>query len=249
MLLKIFSVPLLILTILSLNGCNSLERMGQIGEQPQLTQIRNPQSNDRYNKVTMPMPRPMQETQAENSLWRSGARSFFKDQRAQDIGDILTILISFSDNADFSNESSRSRVTTEHIEAPNFLGWESKLPLRFPRAVDPDNLINFKSNPTYKGKGDIKRAESLNVKIAATVTQILPNGNLVVIGRQEVRVNNEVREMVITGVVRPQDILAENVISYEKIAEARISYGGRGQITDVQQPPWGQQVLDVVSPF
>jgi flagellar L-ring protein precursor FlgH len=129
------------------------------------------------------------------------------------------------------------------------LGYESKLPNIFPKAVDPKNLVNFSSNPTYDGVGEIKRSESLNLKIAATVTQVLPNGNLVIIGRQEMRVNGEVREMQITGVVRPQDILAENTISYEKIAEARISYGGRGQISDIQQPPWGQQILDVISPF
>jgi flagellar L-ring protein precursor FlgH len=249
MTLKIASLPLLLLTLLILVGCNSLEKLGQVGEIPQLTQIRNPQSNESYSKVTMPMPKQAANESAENSLWRAGARSFFKDQRAQDIGDILTIQIVVSDGADFKNESSRSRKTTEHIDMPNLLGYESKLPNIFPKAVDPKNLVNFSSNPTYDGVGEIKRSESLNLKIAATVTQVLPNGNLVIIGRQEMRVNGEVREMQITGVVRPQDILAENTISYEKIAEARISYGGRGQISDIQQPPWGQQILDVISPF
>ncbi len=247
--LRILSIPLLALTFLALSGCSGLERLGQVGQVPQLTQIRNPESSEEYNKVTMPMPRPMVEEQAENSLWRTGARSFFKDQRAQDVGDILTILIKFKEKADWKNETDTTRQTTEHIDAPNLLGYESKLSKIFPKAVDPKNLINFDSNPTYTATGAIKREESLDLKLAATVTQVLPNGNLVIVGRQEIRVNNEVREMLITGVVRPQDILAENTISYEKIAEARIAYGGRGQLSDIQQAPWGQQILDIVSPF
>lgn len=247
--LKTMSIPLLLLTILALSGCTPLERLGQVGETPQLTQIRNPESNESYSKVTMPMPRPMANDQAENSLWKSGARSFFKDQRAQDIGDILTIQISIQDTADIKNDTDRKRDTVENVNAPNVLGYEKYLDKIFPSTVDKNNLVNFSSHPSYKGHGAVKRSETLNVKIAATVTQTLPNGNLVIIGRQEVRVNNEVRELLITGVVRPQDILAENTISYEKIAEARISYGGRGQISDYQQPPWGQQLVDAISPF
>jgi flagellar L-ring protein FlgH len=243
------SWSLLILPIVALSGCTSLNRLGQVGEMQQLTQIRNPESGEDYNKVTMPMPKPLASVQTENSLWKAGARSFFKDQRAQDVGDILTITVQFTDQADFKNDSERKRDTTETIKAPNVLGYEKYLNNIFPDTVDKNNLVNFESHPTYKGHGAVKRAETLDVKVAATVTQLLPNGNLVVMGRQEIRVNNEIRELVITGVVRPQDIMATNTISYEKIAEARISYGGRGQISDIQQSPWGQQLLDVVSPF
>lgn len=246
---RLYQTTPLFFVILTLTGCHTMEKLGQIGEQPQLTQIRNPQSNEQYTKVSMPMPRPMANDQTENSLWKSGARSFFKDQRAQDIGDILTIQIALTDNADFKNNSTSKRITSDSVKMPNFLGYDDKLAEILPNTVDKNNLINYSRTPSFSGDGTIKRSETLNVKIAATVTQVLPNGNLVVIGRQEVRVNNEVREMQITGVVRPQDIMAENTISYEKIAEARISYGGRGHISDAQQPPWGQQLVDAVSPF
>lgn len=240
---------LFVLIGLLLSGCTGLERLGQVGQMQKMTQIRNPQSDDGYNKVTMPMPNPEVSLTTENSLWRTGARSFFKDQRAADVGDILTILIQFNDSAKLKNDSQRSRNTTEHIEAPNVLGYEKYLPKIFPDTVQANNLVNFASNPTYQGHGQIDRSEALDVKVAATVTQLLPNGNLVIRGRQEIRVNNEVRELVITGIVRPQDIVATNTVSYEKIAEARISYGGRGQISDVQESPWGQQLFDVISPF
>lgn len=247
--MKIMSIPLLMLTVMALNGCNAVNELGQVGERPRLTQIRNPESSEDYRPVTMPMPHAMVEDRGENSLWKAGARSFFKDQRAHDIGDIMTILISFKNKADMKNETDMSRQTSEHIEAPNLMGYETHLNKIFPNAVSPANLVNFASTPTNTSQGAIKREETIDFKIAATVTQVLPNGNLVVMGRQEMRVNNEVREMLITGIVRPQDILAENTISYEKIAEARISYGGRGQISDIQQNPWGQQVLNIISPF
>lgn len=246
---KILSIPLLMLTLITLSGCNYLNELGQVGETPKLTKIRNPESDEDYHKVTMPMPKPMVQEQAENSLWRTGARSFFKDQRAQDVGDILTILISFKNKANMKNHTDIARTTSEHIEAPNLLGYEADLARVLPQAIDPKNLVNFSSKPSNVSEGAIKREETIDFKVAATVVQVLPNGNLVVMGRQEMRVNNEVREMLITGIIRPQDILAENTISYEKIAEARISYGGRGQISDIQQAPWGQQVLNIISPF
>lgn len=244
-----YSNSLLVLSALALTGCNALNNLGQVGETPKLTQIRNPESDENYNKISMPMPQTMAEDRGENSLWKTGARSFFKDQRAHDVGDILTILISFKSKADFKNETDLSRQTSESIQVPNLMGYESEFKKVFPNAVNPAQFVNYNSNPTNTSQGAIKREETIDFKIAATVTQVLPNGNLVVRGRQEMRVNNEVREMLLTGIVRPQDILAENTISYEKIAEARISYGGRGQLSDIQQNPWGQQVLNIISPF
>ena len=81
------------------------------------------------------------------------------------------------------------------------------------------------------------------------ITEVLPNGNLAIFGRQEVQVNFERRDLVVAGVIRPEDITSGNTIAYEQIAEARVSYGGQGQITDFQQPRYGQQLYDIVFPF
>lgn len=236
-------------SLLSLQGCSRLDRLSEVGNPPRLTQIVNPQANPNYAEVTMPMPNPRLTEQGQNSLWNTGARSFFKDQRAQEVGDILTIKISFSDKADMSNATNTSRSSKENIKINNFLGYETHLNKVLPNAVNPANLINTDSNPTHAGTGTIKRAEALSAQVAATIIQVLPNGNFVVSGRQEIRVNNEVRELLVTGIVRPQDIMSDNSVTYDKIAEARISYGGRGQLSDPQQVPWGNQIIDIISPF
>ena len=141
------------------------------------------------------------------------------------------------------------RTNNEKAGLPNFFGLESRLPAILPDAVDPSSLVDLDSSSTSSGNGTIQRNERIAMRVAAVVTQVLPNGNFVIAGRQEVRVNYELREMRIAGVIRPEDISNANTIEYDKIAEARITYGGRGQITDVQQPRYGQQVLDVILPF
>ena len=148
-----------------------------------------------------------------------------------------------------SNESNRTRSGSESAGVPNLLGYEAQLNSVLPKSVDPTKLIGTNSSSSANGKGAVTRSEAITLKVAAIVTQVLPNGNLVVSGKQEVRVNYELRELNIAGVVRPEDIVSDNTISYEKIAEARISYAGRGQINDVQQPRWGQQLIDVLFPF
>ncbi|MGH6915034.1 MAG: flagellar basal body L-ring protein FlgH, partial [Geminicoccales bacterium] len=184
-----------------------------------------------------------------NSLWRTGSRAFFKDQRASNVGDIVTIVVNIDDNATLRNTSARSRTNMENAAADAFLGYEQSLHQLLPEAVDPTNLVELNSRTNNEGAGEISRDEAIEVKVAAVVTQILPNGNLVVQGRQEVRVNYEIRELEVAGVIRPQDITSDNTISSDKIAEARIAYGGRGHISDVQQPRYGQQVYDVLFPF
>jgi len=182
-------------------------------------------------------------------LWRHGARAFFKDQRASQIGDLLTVTISISDSAKINNKTSRSRTNNEDASANALLGYETSLSRVLPETVNAGNLLDIDSTSKNEGEGSINRDETIDLKLAAIVTQKLPNGNFVILGRQEVRVNFEVRQLQIAGVVRPEDIAADNTISYEKIAEARISYGGKGHISDVQQPRYGNQVLDVIFPF
>lgn len=237
------------LAAMMLSGCNLFNRITQIGEPPPMTQIQNPTQAPHYRPVSMPMPAPAVEVRRPNSLWRAGARSFFKDQRAGRVGDILTMLITIDDKADIDNKSVRTRDNTEDASIGAFLGYETSLSRVLPETINPGSLIDIDSKTSNTGNGTIDRSEKINLKIAVVITQVLPNGNLVVHGRQEVRVNFEVRQLQVAGIVRREDITAVNTISYEKVAEARISYGGAGQITDVQQPRYGSQVLDVLLPF
>lgn len=230
-------------------GCGAIDRIDNIGAAPALAPIANPTTAPGYRPVTMPMPAPEQVSYQPNSLWRSGARAFFRDQRAARIGDILTVVINIADSAKVDNSTERTRANSENADLSAFLGYESKLKNIFPSAVDPTNLVEATSGGSSAGSGKVDRKETVELTVAAVVTQVLPNGNLVIEGRQEVRVNYEVRELLINGIVRPEDISNTNTIQHTQIAEARISYGGRGQITDVQQPRYGQQLYDIIMPF
>jgi flagellar L-ring protein precursor FlgH len=195
----------------------------------------------------MPMPTPQAASYSPNSLWRNGSRAFFKDQRARQVGDLLTVNVNITDKATFDNETKRSRKNAEDSGVSDFAG--AKLLTGNAAKVMPGKILTAASVAESEGKGSVNRAEALQTSVAAVVTQLLPNGNLVVEGRQEIRVNFEVRELIVAGVVRPEDIQSDNTIDSTKIAQARIAYGGRGQLTDVQQPRYGQQVLDVLLPF
>ena len=229
-----------------LGGCAAFDRLRLIGDAPPLSAINNPTAAPGYKPVQMPMPAPQPAVFNPNSLWRNGSRAFFKDQRAHQIGDILTVQVKFNDKATLENETQRSRKNAEDSNIDAFLG-KSKLPLL--NSALPTKLFAGDSVSSSDGKGSVDRKEELSTNIAAVVTQVLPNGNLVVEGKQEIRVNFEIRELIVAGIVRPEDIQSDNTIDSSKIAEARIAYGGRGQISDVQQPRYGQQWLDVLLPF
>lgn len=186
---------------------------------------------------------------ASTSLFRTGSRAFFRDQRATKVGDILTVEIDIDDGADIDNRTRRSRAGGENVSLAKLLGFETKLDTFLPDAVEPDNLVDFGSDSTNAGRGQTRREERIELELAAIVTGVLPNGNLAIQGRQEVRVNFEVRELIIAGIVRPEDISRTNRIQHSQIAEARIVYGGRGQLTDVQQARYGQQIFDALFPF
>ena len=231
-------------------GCYSAHRLENLGDKPALTPIKDPRKVDSYHPVTMPTPAPQQHERRVNSLWQSGATGFFKDQRAKNVGDILTIDVNIAnDMLEFESKTTRKRENKQAANLAKFFGYEAKLGNIFPDEVDPSSLIDYANTPEFSGDGKTTRKEKMAFKIAATIVQILPNGNYVVSGRQEIRANFENRELLITGIVRPADITSVNSVSYDKIAEARISYGGRGQITDYQQPPIGTQILDHVMPF
>ena len=232
-----------------LAGCSTADQLAQVGQQPTLNAIQDPTTTPGYRPVQMPMPEPQQVHYNPNSLWQSGSRAFFKDQRAAQIGDILTVNIAIDDEAQIDNETERTRTADEDANASTILGYEGALSRILPEAVDPTNLVSLGSDSTSRGRGTSNRSEQIKLTVAAIVTQNLPNGNLVINGRQEVRVNYELRVLTISGVVRPEDITADNTVKHTQIAEARISYGGRGQLSDLQQPRYGQQIYDIVFPF
>ncbi len=233
----------------ALAACSTVDRVANIGKAPDLAAIEDPRKDENYRQVSLPMPRPEPVIHQANSLWRPGARAFFKDQRAAQIGDILTIVVAIQDEAQLNNSTTRNRTASEDADLTQFFGLQGNLPNFLPDAVDPTSLVSLGNTSAHNGTGTVDREETINLQVAALVVDVLPNGNLVIAGRQEVRVNYEVRDLRVSGVVRPQDITATNTIQHSQIAEARISYGGRGQLTDVQQPRYGQQLFDVLMPF
>jgi flagellar L-ring protein precursor FlgH len=236
------------LSVISLaGGCAGIDRLSQVGEEPKLSSIENPTTQPGYKPVQMPMPKPETVSYNPNSLWRNGSRSFFKDQRAHQIGDLLTVTVNITDQANFANETQRSRTATEDSGITAFLG--SSLFGQRAQSVLPGRFLTADSTMGTDGKGTITRQETLQTNVAAIVTQVLPNGNLVVEGKQEIRVNYEKRELIVAGIVRPEDIQSDNTIDSSKIAQARIAYGGHGEISDIQQPRYGSQVMDVLLPF
>jgi len=231
----------------SLGACSTMDRLANVGQAPVLTTIQDPTTMSGYQPVRMPMPEPIADTYQPNSLYRTSAKGFFKDERAHRIGDILTVIVTIDDSAQISNQTQRQRSSTNSAGMGGIFG--AAVNGISGGSFDPSAAIDLSSGVRDSGNGSVNRQESLETSVAAVVTQVLPNGNLVIEGRQEVRVNFEVRDLIVAGIVRPSDIQANNTIPSSKIAEARISYGGRGQITDVQQPRYGQQVLDAILPF
>jgi flagellar L-ring protein precursor FlgH len=197
----------------------------------------------------MPMPaREVTPTEA-NALWRSGSRAFFKDQRAAQVGDLITVVVAMNDTADFQNATTAARSSSDTGGIPGLFGFQNLLSTILPKPIDPNALVSVSSANNNGGTGQIQRSEVVTLRLAGVVTQVLPNGNLVVAARQEMEVNHELRVLQVTGVVRPQDIASDNTVMHDRMAEARIAYGGRGQLTDVQNPRWGQQMMDILLPF
>jgi flagellar L-ring protein precursor FlgH len=225
----------------ALSACSAVDRIENIGEAPRLAEVGNPAGRT----IVADIPRPAPITHADNSLWQPGAKSFFNDPRASHIGDIITVNVSTADAAKLSNTSSRSRTNSENLSMDNLFGLEKALP----SALTPSSLVKTGSDNSNVGTGAVVRSESINLTLAALVAQVLPNGNMVINGHQQVRVNNELRDMQVTGIVRREDITQDNTVNLTQIAEARISYGGKGMVSDVQQPRYGSQLLDVILPW
>lgn len=233
----------------ALAGCSTLDRIENIGKAPDLAPIQTP-----IAPVATVQPQPGQipmvanpaPSYAANSLWQPEARSFFHDPRASRVGDILTVNVTVADAAKISNTTQRSRTNSDNANLTNFFGLDKVIASA---GADPTSLVKMGSDTSNVGAGSVNRSEDINLTLAAVVAQVLPNGNLIITGHQQVRVNNEMRDLQIGGIVRPEDITNANTVDLAQIAEARVSYGGKGQITDVQQPRLGSQLYDIVMPF
>lgn len=240
----------LLLMATSLSGCGMWSRLSEVGQEPALSPIANPTQAQGYEPVSMPMPQKQEGVYAANSLWRQGSEGFFKDQRASKVGDIITVKISTKDTAKMENEMEQNRDDNkDSLRVGSFFGFEKYMEDVLPNGYRPEAAIDLNSNREIKGDGKIDRKEDINVTLAAVVTQVLPNGNLVIEGTQEIRVSYELRQLYMRGIVRRADISSNNTVDSSKIAELRVSYGGRGVISDVQQPRYGRQILDIVAPF
>jgi flagellar L-ring protein FlgH len=238
---------ILLSTVAALGGCSSLDRLKEIGERPPLSAVENPTTKAGYKPVQMPMPTPQPAVFNPNSLWRTGSRAFFNDQRAHQIGDILTVKVNINDTAQFQDQTQLTHTSTEDSGISNFIGANTIV--NPAKAVLPGRVLTADSNSQSNANGSINRQDQLLTNVAAVVTQVLPNGNMVIEGKQEIRLNSEMRELLVAGVARPEDIDSDNTIDLPKIAEARVAYGGRGTLSNIQEPRYGQQALDVLLPF
>ena len=231
---------------LALAGCGKL---GQVGRAPEFSPLEGSAQHYAMYSAQLPEDVAAATPSDDSSLWAAGTDSLFGDRRAARRGDILTVVIEIDDSASISNSTGRNRNGSVKAGLPEFFGIPQRLDDRLPDGASMAEAVETRSSSTFKGSGNVARTEQLTLRVAATVVEELPNGVLRIEGQQEVRVNFEMRELIVTGYVRPADISRQNEITYDKIAGARIAYGGRGQITDVQQPTYGQQAADLLLPF
>lgn len=233
---------------IALAGCNGTP----IGRPPDMSMIGTSPTDagqivtDERAAIAIPPVQPARYSYQQASLWGTGPENLLGDRRARNLGDLLTVLIEIDEEAEFRNSTQRTRTGSESVQVGEFLGLDSIRPREL-EGLTPN--IELESGSNFRGNASVRRNESLTLTIAATVVDVLPNGHLVIQGDQEVRLNNELRDLRIVGIVQPRDISRHNVVEYDRIASARISYGGRGQLTTAQQPRWGQQVVDTVAPF
>ncbi len=241
---------IMMLMLFALSGC--LGRLNDVGRAPAFTDMGAGVTADispqRAAMASQP-PTMRREFYEQGSLWRSGPTSLFGDRRAARLGDILTVIIDINDKAQLQNTTSRTRSAGENLAIAELLGLPNLLETEIFGDGNLDPAIAMTSSSTTDGTGTVRRNETVMLRIAATVVEVLPNGHLVVRGTQEVRVNYELRDLQVAGIIRPEDISRQNTISYDKMAGARILYGGRGQISDAQQPRYGQQIFEVLAPF
>jgi flagellar L-ring protein FlgH len=234
------------ISLVFLTACGDLS---QVGRAPSFTPLEGSYQHHAMYSNSMPVESLPAVPTDGSSLWTAGRSSLFGDRRAMRRGDILTVVIEINDSAEMKNTSGRSRSGSQSMGVPSLFGLPQSLNKGLPTGASLDSAVDLSGTSKFNGDGSTKRNEKLTLRVAATVVEELPNGVLRIEGLQDVRVNFELRELIVTGYVRPIDISRQNEITYDKIAGAQISYGGRGQITDMQQPRYGQQVADILLPF
>ena len=239
------SLPVLA-TLAALAACG---RADHIGKAPDFTPVQETAAHSAMFSPGLPLRQETLRPVDQSSLWRAGRKSLLGDRRAMRRGDIMTVVIEIDDEAEISNSTQRSRDGSESLGVPGLFGIPQRIDERLPDGASMAEAVSIASASSSSGSGSVRRNEKLTLRVAATITDVLPNGVLAISGSQEVRVNYEMRELLVTGYVRPEDVSRQNEVTYDKIASARVSYGGRGQISDMQQPRIGQQVLDAVLPF
>ena len=231
---------------------DTVNKLKRVGKAPQFENIELPTIEEDEEEIERREARlKAQHTHMRktNSLWQPGSTKFFRDSRAWKVGDIIRVVVEIKDNASLDNSTEQNRDGSDSLGIPNLFGKEKAIQANLPTTASLANLVKTESKRKHKGNGKISRKEDIKTQIAATVTKVLPSGNLVVQGHQEIRVNYELREIKVAGIIRPKDIDSDNSIKTNQMAEARISYGGRGVVSDVQQPRAGSQVIDIISPF
>ncbi|WP_417589394.1 flagellar basal body L-ring protein FlgH [Pararhodobacter oceanensis] len=237
---------LLLPFFLLLTACADLATVGQA---PEFSPLEPNREHHALYNVPIPEVTDRRRRVDTASLWSSGQRSLLGDRRASRAGDILTVVIEIDDRAEILNSSARGRSGSQSMGVPQLLGLPQSLDGRLPEGASMANAVSVDSDSSFQGSGSVSRNERLTLRVATTIIERLPNGVVRIEGSQEVRVNHELRELIVTGYIRPEDISRRNEIPYDRIAGARISYGGRGQITQMQQPRYGQQILDIMLPL
>lgn len=236
------------ISVLLLSNCSpsAIERLQRLGSAPTFSRSELP--NPGVNHELVDVPQEMRSrcgVRTANSLWQPGNRSFFRDTRAREVGDIIKVNIAINDKAQLENQTTDQRSTSENLPMPNVF----RLQKRIFSSSDTSGLLDINGNNKHSGSGQINRKENIKTEVSAIISQILPNGNMVIRGSQEIRVNFELRSMELIGIARPQDVSIDNTIDSTKLAELRVSYGGSGSLSDLQQPRIGSQLLDILSPF
>lgn len=227
----------------------SCARLEDVGKAPDFSPLEGSYQHHAMYSSPFPETADRNDPADSSSLWTATQASLLGDRRARNRGDILTVVIEIDDRAEISNSSGRNRSGSQQMAVPSLLGIPQRLDRRLPEGASMADAVDTSSSSTFSGTGSVSRNEKLTLRIAATIVEELPNGVLRIEGQQEVRVNYELRELIVTGYVRPGDISRQNEVTYDKMAGARVSYGGRGQISDFQQPKYGQQVTDIILPF
>jgi len=229
-----------------LSGCGLFSGIKNATMDPQLSQIKNVKKED--EKIATPLPKPQEPRINNNSLWQPGAKAFLRDQRASEPGDILTVKVVVNDSAAMNNSTSHDRKSSLKTNLTKLAGSETGLGKYIP-GITPTSVLDTLSNPTHAGKGSIKRDESVSLEVAAMVVEILPNGNMYIKGEQEFIVNHERRDVHVSGIIKAADIEPGNIVYSNRIAQARIFYGGEGHIDGAQRQKWGSSLVEAITPF